>query len=78
MENLFSILSMGFIPIIGTLIISYGLLKRAPVYDYFIEGAKKGLMTAIEILPYLIGIFLAVNMFTSCGILSLLETVFFP
>ena len=61
MENLFSILSMGFIPIIGTLIISYGLLKRAPVYDYFIEGAKKGLMTAIEILPYLIGIFLIIH-----------------
>lgn len=78
MENLFSILSMGFIPIIGTLIISYGLFKRAPVYDYFIEGAKKGLITAIEILPYLIGIFLAVNMFTSCGMLSLLETVFSP
>ena len=58
MSHFFSNLSAGFIPIMGVLIIAYGLYKKAPVYDYFIEGAKSGLRTAVEILPFLIGIFL--------------------
>ncbi len=63
---------------IAALITGYGLIKKAPVYDYFIEGAKKGLMTALEILPFLIGIFLAVNAITSSGILSLAGEIFAP
>ena len=78
MSHIFSLLSIGFIPIMGTLILIYGLAKGAPVYDYFIEGAKAGLKTAVEILPFLIGIFIAVNMLTTCGILNLLDDILAP
>ncbi|MBQ9960680.1 MAG: spore maturation protein [Firmicutes bacterium] len=62
----------------GAIIIIYGLAKGAPIYDYFIAGAQKGLKTALEILPFLIGIFLAVNALTSCGILNLVDKIFSP
>lgn len=78
MTMLFSFLSAGFIPIMSGVIILHGLIKKAPIYDYFIEGAKTGLRTAVEILPFLVGIFLAVNSLTASGILNLIDLLFAP
>ncbi len=78
MAEIFSFLSNGFIPLMAAVIIGYGLIKKAPIYDYFIEGAKNGLKTAVEILPFLIGIFIAVNSLTSSGILNMINAVFEP
>lgn len=60
------------------IIVAYGLAKGAPVYDFFIEGAKVGLKTAFDILPFLIGIYLAVNCLTASGLLDLLFLLFKP
>lgn len=62
----------------AALILTYGLLHNAPVYDYFIEGAKKGLATALEILPFLIGIYLAVNGLTASGLLQFIYHLLAP
>ena len=62
----------------AALILAYGLLHNAPVYDYFIEGAKKGLATALEILPFLIGIYLAVNGLTDSGLLQFIYHLLAP
>lgn len=48
MAEIFSFLSLGFIPIMSAVIILHGLIKRAPIYDYFIEGAKTG-----SVLPWI-------------------------
>lgn len=78
MTQIFTFLSVGFLPIMSAVIIGYGLWKRAPIYDYFIEGAKGGLKTAVEILPFLIGIFIAINSLTSSGILNLIDVLLAP
>ena len=78
MSGLLSLITSGFIPAMAAAIIAYGLIKKAPVYDYFIDGAKKGLMTSFEILPFLIGIFLAINCLSASGLLGLVNTVFQP
>ncbi len=78
MAEIFGFLSTGFIPIMSAIIIIYGAYKKEPVYDYFIEGAKSGLKTAVEILPFLIGIFLAINCLTSSGILNIVDNIFSP
>ena len=78
MTEIFSFISTSFIPIITLLIVLYGLSKKAPIYDYFIEGAKDGLKMSVEILPFLIGIFLAVNSLTASGILNLIDKLFSP
>ena len=62
----------------AALILAYGLLHNAPVYDYFIEGAKNGLATALEILPFLIGIYLAVNGLTASGLLQFIYHLLAP
>ena len=78
MTQVFTFLSVGFLPIMSAIIIGYGLWKHAPIYDYFIEGAKNGLKTAVEILPFLIGIFIALNSLTSSGILNLIDILLAP
>ena len=78
MSQLFSLLTAAFIPLMASVIIGYGFIKKAPVYDYFIEGARKGLFTAVEILPFLIGIFLAVNGLTASGFLGFLNVLLHP
>lgn len=78
MTEILVLLSTCFLPAMTVIIISYGILKKAPVYDLFIDGAKKGLKTSVDILPFLIGIFLAVNSLTSSGLLNLLNLLFSP
>ena len=78
MSQVFTFLSVGFLPVMSAVIIGYGLWKRAPIYDLFIEGAKNGLKTAVEIMPFLIGIFIAINSLTSSGILNLIDVLLAP
>lgn len=78
MSNVFSALSVGFLPVMAAIIIAYGLFKKAPVYDYFIEGAKEGLQTALDILPFMIGIYLAVNGLTASGLINFIYVLLRP
>lgn len=78
MISFFTFLSVAFLPVMSAVIIVYGLYRRAPLYDYFIEGAKEGMKTAVELLPFLIGIFFAVNSLTASGVLNLMDGVFSP
>jgi spore maturation protein SpmA len=52
--------------------ISLGVRKRINIYDSFVEGAKEGFSTAINIIPYLVGILVAIGVFRTCGALDLL------
>lgn len=78
MSNFFSAISAGFMPVMAAIIVGYGLFKKAPVYDYFIDGAKEGLKTAAEILPFMVGIYIAVNGLTVSGFLDFIYMVFQP
>lgn len=78
MNNFFSNLSAGFMPVMAAIIVGYGIFKKAPVYDYFIEGAKEGLKTAVEIIPFMVGIYIAVNGLTVSGFLDYIYIVFQP
>jgi spore maturation protein B len=71
-------ISLFFIPGIVTLVIFFGIWKKAPVYDLFIEGTKDGLKTAMEILPFIIAIFIGIEALTSSGAMKFLESVMGP
>jgi len=46
--------------------------NKVNVYESFIEGAKGGFSTAIKIIPYLIGILMAIGIFRTCGAMDFL------
>ncbi len=64
---------MGLIlPLFLLLCLIAGALRRVPVYDVFLEGAKEGLKTAFSILPALIAMLCAIRAFSACGLLDAL------
>lgn len=60
------------IPIIVIVIIGYGFIKKCDIYDDFIEGAIDGLKVVVEILPVLLAMILAVNIFVGSGVLEII------
>ena len=47
-----------------------GIVKRIPLYDAFLEGAKEGIETARYILPALVAMLCAIRAFTACGLME--------
>lgn len=60
-------LSNGIILLIFLLIILGAIYKRTPIFDAFIEGAKGGFETAIRIIPYLVGLLVAISLLRNSG-----------
>jgi spore maturation protein SpmB len=60
-------LSNGLILLIFLLIIGGGLYKKIDVFDSFIEGAKGGFETAVKIIPYLVGMLIAISLLRTSG-----------
>lgn len=71
-------LSTIAMPMIILLIVIYGVKERNKVYDVFLEGAKEGINVVINILPTLIGIFVAVGALRASGILDLIINIIKP
>ncbi len=63
-------LSEAVIPLLLLYIVGYGLWKKKPVYQYFLDGAKDGVKTVAEILPTLIGLMVGVGVLRASGFLD--------
>ncbi|MCW8889668.1 MAG: spore maturation protein, partial [Sedimenticola sp.] len=48
----------------------FGVIRRVPIYESFVEGAKEGFQVALKIIPYLVAILVAVGMFRASGALE--------
>lgn len=60
------------IPIIVIVIIAYGFIKKCDIYDDFVEGALDGLKVVVEILPVLLAMIFAVNIFVGSEFLNVI------
>lgn len=49
-----------------------GLYKKVNVFNAFIEGAKNGFSTSVVIIPYLVGMLVAIAAFRACGAMDYL------
>jgi spore maturation protein SpmA len=47
------------------------LIKKANAYEAFIEGAKGGVETSLKIIPYLVGMLVAISVLRNSGVLGL-------
>jgi len=73
-----SLLSYFVLPLILVGFPLYGLFKRVPVYESFVEGAKEGFQVAVRIIPYLVAILFAIAMFRGSGAMEALTQVLNP
>lgn len=66
------------IPFLLALFPLYAVLKRVPVYEEFVEGAKEGIQVAIRIIPFLVAILVAIAVFREAGGIRLLSWLLMP
>jgi spore maturation protein SpmA len=72
-RNTFSTVSgnLVLLIIIVTIILG-GVWKKVSIFDAFIEGAKEGFNVVIKIIPYLVGMLVAIRVFRDSGALNYL------
>lgn len=66
------------IPWLITIFPLYAAVLRLPVYEEFIEGAREGFGVAVRIIPYIVGMFLAIGMLRASGGMDLLAQALRP
>lgn len=66
---------MIIVPIYILIILVFGVIKKVNCFDTFLEGSKEGLKNAFNLLPTIVGIVFAVNVFTGSGIIEILSKI---
>ncbi|MFP5081923.1 nucleoside recognition domain-containing protein [Pedobacter sp. JCM 36344] len=67
LQSFSGILSNGLLLLIFLIIVLGGVYKNIDVFDAFIDGAKGGFETAIRIIPYLVGMLIAISLLRTSG-----------
>ena len=76
MKDIIITISSWIIPAIILITLVCGIVKKVPVYETFIDGAKEGLKVSVNIVPYLVAIIVAVSMLRASGALDLAGELF--
>lgn len=79
-------MSVWLIPVLIGFVLVYGTMQKVPTYESFVEGGKEGFKTAVEIIPYLVGMLVAISVFRASGAMDFfielikpaLEAIGFP
>jgi spore maturation protein B len=78
MRAVLDVISLWAIPVLLVGIPLYGLIRKVKVYDVFIEGVKEGFEVAVRIIPFLVGILVAIGMFRGSGAMDLVTGALRP
>ena len=76
--NIINNISNFAVPIIILVIIIWGVIEKKPIFDLFLDGAKEGLEVTVKIFPTLIGIFFAIALLRSSGLVNLCTNLIKP
>lgn len=68
--EIISVFSLWFIPLLIGFILLYGTWKRVPTYEAFVDGGKEGIKIAFTIIPFLVGMIVAISIFRASGALD--------
>jgi spore maturation protein SpmA len=60
-------LSGGLILLVFFLIVAGGVYKKINIFDAFVQGARGGFDTAVRIIPYLVGMLVAISFLRTSG-----------
>lgn len=47
-----------------------GAIRKVPLFETFVDGAKEGFKTVVTIIPYQIALFVGISLFRECGALG--------
>lgn len=72
MAEMIGLLGSGLIVSIIVLFVAAASWQRVDVYESFVEGAKEGFGVAVQIIPYLIAMLVAISIFRTTGCMNYL------
>lgn len=73
-----STLGSFFTNLIILLIIIFATVKKIPVFDAFVEGAKEGIKSTVKLAPLILALIVSVNMFKESGAMDILVKLLTP
>lgn len=73
--NYISVIAM---PMVILIIVLTGIIEKKPIFELFLNGAIKGMKITIKIFPTLIGLFFAIGLLNSSGIIDFIITIISP
>lgn len=66
------VIGAGFIVAVVALFLVGGAVRRVNVYEAFVDGAKEGFGVAVQIIPYLVAMLVAIAVFRAAGLMDVL------
>ncbi|GAB4073546.1 spore maturation protein SpmB [Barrientosiimonas marina] len=71
-------ISSWLIPSFILIVLFVAVWKRVPAYEKFVEGGKEGVQMAFSLLPFLVGMIVAISILRSSGALDALIELISP
>ncbi|WP_017755631.1 spore maturation protein [Calidifontibacillus oryziterrae] len=68
--NVITLISLWLIPVMIGFILIYSTIKRVPTYEAFVDGGREGIEIAFSIIPFLVGMLVAITVFRESGALE--------
>lgn len=76
--EIITLISSWIIPTVILWILLTALYKKVPAYESFVEGGKEGIKIAINLIPFLVGMIVSINILRSSGALDAFINVISP
>ena len=71
-------ISLFLIPLIIGGILLYATWKKIPTYEAFVEGGKEGIQLAFSLIPFLVGMMVAISIFRASGAMEYFVSLISP
>lgn len=71
-------LSELIVPLLIIFLLVYGMVKKVNSYDCFVKGANQSIDLVVSIFPYLVAIFVAVELMKVSGLTALFTIILTP
>lgn len=78
MNTFLESISWYFLPLFVLAILLFGLLKKVDIYQAFFQGGREGITILLDILPYLVAMMVAIEVFVVSGTMDYLLAFFRP
>lgn len=76
--DMISTISAWVVPCLIFFAVLYAHLRGTKVFDTFVEGAKEGFDMSVRLIPFLVGMMVAIGLFRESGAMELLGNMLTP
>lgn len=67
MPAAFDAIAAWSVPLLALALVAAGVWRRVPVYESFVRGARNGLMVGVRVIPYMVAMLAATELFRRSG-----------